>query len=70
MKGDWEAARKMHYDLLPLFKAMFIETNPIPIKAALAMKGLISEIYRLPMCCMAAKNRDALAATLKDLKVL
>ncbi|HVP20121.1 MAG TPA: 4-hydroxy-tetrahydrodipicolinate synthase [Spirochaetia bacterium] len=70
LKGDWEAARKMHYDLLPLFKAMFIETNPIPIKAALAMKGLISEIYRLPMCCMAAKNRDALAATLKDLKVL
>ncbi len=70
LNGDWEAARKMHYELLPLFKAMFIETNPIPIKAALAMKGMISEVYRLPMCRMAAKNRESLAATLKDLKAL
>jgi 4-hydroxy-tetrahydrodipicolinate synthase len=70
LKGDWNTARKMHYELLPLFKAMFIETNPIPVKAALAMKGMMSEVYRLPMCRMAPKNRDSLCATLKELKVL
>jgi len=70
LKGDWSGARKLHYELLPLFKAIFIETNPIPIKAALAMKGLITESYRLPMCCMAPKNRESLAATLKELKLL
>jgi 4-hydroxy-tetrahydrodipicolinate synthase len=70
LKGDWSTARKLHYELLPLFKAIFIETNPIPIKAALAMKGMITESYRLPMCCMAAKNRESLQATLKELKIL
>jgi 4-hydroxy-tetrahydrodipicolinate synthase len=70
MKGDWEAARKMHYELLPLFKAIFIETNPIPIKAALAMKGMIAETYRLPMCPMAPKNRESLATTMRELNIL
>ena len=70
LKGDWDAARKMHYELLPLFKAIFIETNPIPIKAALAMKGMIVESYRLPMCPMMPKNREALEATLKEMKLL
>ena len=41
LKGDWDSARKMHYELLPLFRAIFIETNPIPVKAALAMKGMM-----------------------------
>ncbi len=70
LKGEWDAARKMHYELLPLFRAIFIETNPIPVKAALAMKGMCEETYRLPMCPMAAKNRDALSATLREMKVL
>jgi 4-hydroxy-tetrahydrodipicolinate synthase len=70
LKGDWNAARKMHYELLPLFKAIFIETNPIPIKAALAMKGMITESYRLPMCAMAPKNREALQSALRELKIL
>jgi len=70
LKGDWSGARRMHYELLPLFKAIFIETNPIPIKAALAMKGMITESYRLPMCAMAPKNRESLQATLKELKIL
>lgn len=70
LKGDWEAARKSHYALLPLFRALFIETNPIPIKAGMAMKGMMTESYRLPMCPMAPRNREALAATLKDLRVL
>ena len=70
LKGDWDAARKMHYELLPLFKAIFLETNPIPIKAALAMKGMIVESYRLPMCAMVPKNRAALEATLTEMKLL
>jgi 4-hydroxy-tetrahydrodipicolinate synthase len=70
LKGDWNAARTMHYELLPLFKAMFLETNPIPIKAALAMKGMITETYRLPMCAMTPKNRESLQATLKEMKLL
>ena len=70
LKGDWNEARRMHYEMLPLFKAIFIETNPIPIKAALAMKGLITESYRLPMCCMEPKNRESLQAALKTLKIL
>ena len=70
LKGDWDAARIMHYELLPLFKAMFIETNPIPIKAAMAMKGMMTETYRLPMCALAPKNRESLQATLREMKVL
>jgi 4-hydroxy-tetrahydrodipicolinate synthase len=70
LKGDWDGARKAHYELLPLFKAIFIETNPIPIKAAMAMKGMMTETYRLPMCPLAPKNRESLQATLKSLKVV
>lgn len=70
LAGQWEAARKMHYELLPLFKAIFLETNPIPIKAALAMKGMICESYRLPLCRMTPKNREALAAALTDLQII
>jgi 4-hydroxy-tetrahydrodipicolinate synthase len=70
LKGDWDTARKTHYELLPLFKIIFIETNPIPIKAAMAMKGMMAEVYRLPMCPMAPKNREALETTLKELKLL
>jgi len=70
LSGDWNGARKMHYELLPLFRALFMETNPIPIKAAMAMKGMIQETYRLPMCPMAAKNRESLAAVLKERKIL
>jgi 4-hydroxy-tetrahydrodipicolinate synthase len=70
LQGQWDKARELHYRLLPLFKAIFLETNPIPIKAALAMKSMMEETYRLPMCRMGEENRKALAATLKELKVL
>jgi 4-hydroxy-tetrahydrodipicolinate synthase len=70
LNGDWASARKIHYELLPLFKAIFIETNPIPIKAALAMKGMVTESYRLPMCRLTAKSRESLSATLRELKLL
>ena len=70
LAGDWDAARRMHYELLPLFKAAFIETNPIPIKAALAMKGMITESYRLPMCPLSPASRESLQATLRQMKIL
>jgi 4-hydroxy-tetrahydrodipicolinate synthase len=70
LKGDWEAARVMHFELLPLFKAIFMETNPIPIKAAMAMKGMMTETYRLPMCPMDPKNRESLQSTLKSLRAI
>jgi len=68
--GDFEKAEQMNKDLTPLFEGIFIETNPIPIKAALAMKGLIKETYRLPMCEMQLENKDKLKKILEDLKVL
>lgn len=70
LKGDFENARKIHYGLLPLFKAIFIETNPIPIKAALAMKGIIKESYRLPLCEMKPENKEKLRQVLKELKII
>jgi 4-hydroxy-tetrahydrodipicolinate synthase len=57
LEGKIEEARKLHFELLPLFHANFVETNPIPVKAALAMMGMIEEVYRLPMCPMKAENR-------------
>ena len=67
---SFEKAQQIHFRLLPLFKGIFIETNPIPIKAALAMKGMIKESYRLPMCEMKSENREKLRQILKDLKIL
>ena len=48
-KGDYESARKIHYDLSPLFRAMFFESNPIPVKAASEMRGLAAGPMRLPL---------------------
>ena len=70
LAGKWDDARSQHYALLPLFKAIFLETNPIPIKAALAMKGMIKETYRLPMCPMSPQNREKLKNVLRELNIL
>jgi len=63
--GKAAAALKLHQKYYPLFKDLFIEANPIPVKAALAMLGQIQEEYRLPLVPMGAKNRETLQATLK-----
>lgn len=68
--GRVAEAQKLHARLYPLFKDLFIETNPIPVKAALVMKGMIEEEYRLPLCPMSARNRETLRATLKACGVL
>ena len=60
LDGNYEEARKLNARLLPLMQMNFIETNPIPVKAALAMMGMIEEIYRLPMVPMKPENRAKL----------
>lgn len=63
--GKTNAALKIHQKFYALFKDLFIETNPVPIKAALAMLGHIQEEYRLPLVPMSAKNREVLRASMK-----
>jgi 4-hydroxy-tetrahydrodipicolinate synthase len=68
--GKIEGAQKLHHKYYPLFKDLFIESNPVPVKAALAMMGMIEEEYRLPLVAMNSKNRETLRATLKSCGVL
>lgn len=57
MSNDWDSARKIHNRFLNLMNANFLESNPGPVKAVLAMMGRIEEIYRLPMIPMKPENR-------------
>jgi 4-hydroxy-tetrahydrodipicolinate synthase len=65
LDGDWKRARELHYKLFPLARAAFLETNPIPIKEAMAMAGMIEPEFRLPMCRMSEANREKLRAILR-----
>ena len=65
LAGEVTTARKIHYDLLEINEAMFFETNPIPVKTALALMGKITEEFKLPLCAMAEANRNRLAEVLK-----
>jgi 4-hydroxy-tetrahydrodipicolinate synthase len=64
VEGRFDEARKLNRQLTPIFKAMFIESNPIPVKAALAMTGMIEEVYRLPLTPISAPNRAKLEGIL------
>ncbi|MFA4842618.1 MAG: 4-hydroxy-tetrahydrodipicolinate synthase [Candidatus Omnitrophota bacterium] len=64
--GNIKKAQEVHYKLLPLVKAMFIETNPIPVKTAMGLLGLCKPDLRLPMCPMSAENVEKLRKALKD----
>jgi 4-hydroxy-tetrahydrodipicolinate synthase len=68
--GDVERARALHYRLLPLFDALFCETNPIPVKAALSMRGLILEELRLPLTRLSAPKRELLQLAMKEFGLL
>jgi len=68
--GKTSVALKLHQKFYPVFKDLFIETNPVPVKAALAMMSVIEEEYRLPLVKMSAKNRETLRATLTACGVL
>ena len=64
MKGDLNKAMELHKKYYCFFRDQFIETNPIPIKAAMAMAGLIEESYRLPLCELTAEHREQLKNSL------
>jgi 4-hydroxy-tetrahydrodipicolinate synthase len=70
LDGDWKRARELHWKLFPICRAMFIETNPIPVKEAMAMLGMIRAEWRLPMCPMTDANRDRLRKVLVHAGVL
>jgi 4-hydroxy-tetrahydrodipicolinate synthase len=64
LEGDFKRAREVHQRLFPVCRAMFVETNPIPVKEAMAMLGMIRAEWRLPMCPMSDANRDRLRKAL------
>lgn len=70
LAGDFAEALKIHKKYYTFFCDEFIETNPIPIKAAMAMMGLIQEEYRLPMCEISEANRATLKATMQKSGIL
>ncbi|MDE2665297.1 MAG: 4-hydroxy-tetrahydrodipicolinate synthase [Acidobacteriota bacterium] len=67
LEDDWKQARELHYRLYELMQANFLETNPVPVKAAMSMMGLIEEVYRLPLVPMQPGNRRRLEDLLKRL---
>lgn len=70
LAGDFAKGKELHYKYMPLFKSMFIDTNPVPIKTAMAMKGMAKEVFRLPMCPLSEENKQKLTAVLKEFKIL
>lgn len=64
LTGDMERARELHYQLLPLMRANFIETNPIPVKSALEMMGRLQAYFRLPLVPLSEEHREELRAAL------
>lgn len=69
-EGKIEEARRIHFKLSPLFAALFIETNPIPVKEALSLMGKIDPELRLPLCPMAQDTREKLIQALKDASLI
>ncbi len=64
LEGEWERGRELHYELLPLFRALFFETNPIPVKTAASLLGLCSDEMRLPLIPMTGENLRRLQETM------
>jgi len=70
LAGDWEKARRIHLELLPIFKVLFIETNPIPVKAALGLMNLIQPEWRLPLTPPSPVSVEKIREVLTKAKVL
>jgi 4-hydroxy-tetrahydrodipicolinate synthase len=66
LKGNWERGRELHYELLPLFRALFVETNPIPVKTAASILGLCSDEMRMPMIPLQGENLDTLRRIMEE----
>jgi 4-hydroxy-tetrahydrodipicolinate synthase len=69
-RGDFAAARGIQKRILPLMQVNFIESNPVPVKAAMAAMGLLEEVYRLPMCSPKPESREKILTVLKGLDLL
>lgn len=69
LDGNFKAARDIHYNLLELMKVNFIESNPIPVKCALTLMGLIKEQYRLPLCPCKPENKEKIKVCLTSQKL-
>jgi 4-hydroxy-tetrahydrodipicolinate synthase len=69
-RGDFKEGRRIHYRLLHLMNLNFVESNPIPVKAGLALMGLCEESFRLPMCPPKESTREAMRAALKELELV
>ncbi len=70
LAGNHEKSRRMHYEIAELCAAMFIETNPIPVKTALSLMKMVDEEWRMPLCEMRKDNRDKLKAILGKYKLI
>ncbi len=70
MAGDLTKAKDLHFRFLPLVRALFSESNPIPVKAALAMMGLMGDEIRTPLSIMEEKSREKLRGILEELELL
>ena len=69
-EGRWEEARKLHLELLPIHRAMFLESNPVPVKTAAAMMGKCGEVLRLPLSPLSAGNREKLSQILRKYRLI
>jgi 4-hydroxy-tetrahydrodipicolinate synthase len=69
-RGDFSAARRIHNELQPLMMINFIESNPIPVKSAMATMGLLEEVYRLPMVPPRPESKTKLLAVLQSVKLV
>jgi len=70
LKGDYAEARRLHYTLAPLVRAMFLETNPIPVKKACELMGLAAGHLRLPLAELSPENEDILRRQMESLGLL
>lgn len=69
-KGNIQKSKEIHYKLLPLIKAMFVETNPIPVKTAMGLLGMCESNLRLPLSSMSEENQEILKRSLRDYALL
>ena len=70
LAGNWDEARELHYRLLPLMEVNFIESSPGPVKAAMAMMGLLDENFRLPLVPIQEKSRARIRQVIAELGLL
>ncbi|HAK46526.1 MAG TPA: 4-hydroxy-tetrahydrodipicolinate synthase [Spirochaeta sp.] len=68
--GNFERARELHYQLFPFLKALFMDTNPVPVKYGCFLKGMMKDVYRLPLCEMTDENKKAFEEIMKSTGIL